>query len=79
MVAAAPSSPAATRRPLTVNPASGVSYALLRTIEEAVGEKWSEEMEGAWGEGYDQLAAAIQAEMKDEMRPRPLINHSDFH
>ncbi|KAF8021213.1 hypothetical protein BT93_G1599 [Corymbia citriodora subsp. variegata] len=43
-----------------------VRDALLRTIEEAVGEKWSEEMEGAWGVGYDQLAAAIQAEMKDD-------------
>ncbi|KAI6676580.1 hypothetical protein NL676_037376 [Syzygium grande] len=42
---------------------------LLRTIEEAVGEKWSEEMEGAWGEGYDELTAAIQAEMKDEAAP----------
>jgi len=46
-----------------------VRDALLRTIEEAVGEKWSEEMEGAWGAGYDQLAAAIQAEMKDDAAP----------
>lgn len=44
-----------------------VRDALLRTIEEAVGEKWCEEMERAWGEGYDQLAAAIQAEMKDDV------------
>ncbi|KAF8021214.1 hypothetical protein BT93_G1600 [Corymbia citriodora subsp. variegata] len=42
-----------------------VRDALLRTIEGAVGEKWSKEMEGAWGTGYDQLAAAIQAAMKD--------------
>ncbi|KAF8020831.1 hypothetical protein BT93_G1300 [Corymbia citriodora subsp. variegata] len=42
-----------------------VRDALLRTIEGTVGEKWSKEMEGAWGTGYDQLAAAIQAAMKD--------------
>ncbi|GAB4836341.1 Non-symbiotic hemoglobin 2 [Ancistrocladus abbreviatus] len=43
-----------------------VKEALLRTVEEAVGEKWSEEMKNAWGEAYDQLAAAIQVEMKEE-------------
>lgn len=40
--------------------------ALLRTVKTAVGDKWSEEMGGAWGEAYDQLAAAIKAEMKEE-------------
>ncbi|KAF9612682.1 hypothetical protein IFM89_003157 [Coptis chinensis] len=43
-----------------------VKEALLRTIKDALGEKWSEEMCSAWGEAYDQLAAAIKAEMKEE-------------
>ncbi|XVF75654.1 hypothetical protein PTKIN_Ptkin13bG0204300 [Pterospermum kingtungense] len=44
-----------------------VKEALLRTIEEGVGEgKWSDEMKCAWAEAYDQLAAAIKAEMKEE-------------
>uniref|UniRef100_A0A5B7C5Z9 Putative non-symbiotic hemoglobin 2 n=1 Tax=Davidia involucrata TaxID=16924 RepID=A0A5B7C5Z9_DAVIN len=43
-----------------------VKEALLRTVKEAVGEKWSEELNGAWSEAYDQLAAAIKAEMKEE-------------
>ncbi|XWS66253.1 hypothetical protein CRYUN_Cryun05aG0183700 [Craigia yunnanensis] len=44
-----------------------VKEALLRTIKEAFGEeKWSDEMNCAWGEAYDQLAAAIKAEMKEE-------------
>ncbi|CAL1358638.1 unnamed protein product [Linum trigynum] len=39
--------------------------ALLRTLKEAIGdEKWSQELEAAWGEAYDQLAAAIRVEMK---------------
>ncbi|KAH7853553.1 hypothetical protein Vadar_003905 [Vaccinium darrowii] len=41
-----------------------VKEALLRTVREAAGEKWNEEMKGAWGEAYDQLATAIKAEMK---------------
>ncbi|XAR72847.1 hypothetical protein NMG60_11019625 [Bertholletia excelsa] len=41
-----------------------VKYALLETIKEAVPEMWSEEMKNAWGEAYDQLAAAIKNEMK---------------
>ncbi|RWR91940.1 Non-symbiotic hemoglobin [Cinnamomum micranthum f. kanehirae] len=44
-----------------------VKEALLRTIKDAVGKKWSEEMLGAWAEAYDHLAAAIKAEMKEEM------------
>ena len=40
--------------------------ALLRTIKGGVGEKWSEETGSAWNEAYDQLAAAIKAEMKEE-------------
>ncbi|KNA15929.1 hypothetical protein SOVF_093930 [Spinacia oleracea] len=43
-----------------------VKQALLRTIEEATAEKWSEELKCAWGVAYDQLAAAIKAEMKEE-------------
>lgn len=43
-----------------------VKDALLRTIKEAVGEKWTEEMKDAWGEAYDHLAAAIKGEMKAE-------------
>ncbi|KAI8554355.1 hypothetical protein RHMOL_Rhmol05G0092500 [Rhododendron molle] len=39
-------------------------YALLETIKEAVPEMWSPEMKNAWGEAFDQLAAAIKAEMK---------------
>ncbi|PPS02469.1 hypothetical protein GOBAR_AA18190 [Gossypium barbadense] len=43
-----------------------VKEALIRTIEEAIGEeKWNEEMKNAWGEAYDQLAEAIKAEMKN--------------
>ncbi|KAE8729383.1 Non-symbiotic hemoglobin 1 [Hibiscus syriacus] len=38
-------------------------YALLETIKEAVPELWSPEMKNAWGEAYDQLAAAIKSEM----------------
>ncbi|XVE67419.1 hypothetical protein DITRI_Ditri08aG0159300 [Diplodiscus trichospermus] len=38
-------------------------YALLETIKEAVPEMWSPEMKNAWGEAYDQLAAAIKNEM----------------
>ncbi|KAI3470541.1 hypothetical protein Pfo_027204 [Paulownia fortunei] len=43
-----------------------VKEALLRTVKEASGEKWSEEMNGAWGEAYDQLATAIKKEMQAE-------------
>ncbi|XP_027111429.1 non-symbiotic hemoglobin 2-like [Coffea eugenioides] len=43
-----------------------VKEALLKTIEEGVGEKWSEEMKNAWGEAYDHLAAAIMGEMQVE-------------
>lgn len=39
-------------------------YALLETIKEAIPEMWSPEMKMAWGEAYDQLAAAIKAEMR---------------
>ncbi|XP_042512459.1 non-symbiotic hemoglobin 2 [Macadamia integrifolia] len=41
-----------------------VKEALLRTIEEEMGEKWSKNMGNAWGEAYDHLAAAIKAEME---------------
>ncbi|KAG5615992.1 hypothetical protein H5410_015816 [Solanum commersonii] len=43
-----------------------VKEALLRTVEEAMGKKWKDEMKEAWGEAYDQLAAAIKAEMHAE-------------
>ncbi|XP_052204015.1 non-symbiotic hemoglobin 2-like [Diospyros lotus] len=51
-----------------------VKEALLRMVKEAIGEKWKEEMNGAWGEAYDQLATAIKAEMKREAAlPHPSI------
>lgn len=43
-----------------------VKEALLGTIKEAVGESWSDEMGGAWGEAYDQLAATIKTQMEEE-------------
>ncbi|OWM70258.1 non-symbiotic hemoglobin 2 [Punica granatum] len=43
-----------------------VKEALLRTIEEGVGNKWGEDMGSAWSEAYDQLVAAIKAEMNSE-------------
>ncbi|XP_038691721.1 LOW QUALITY PROTEIN: non-symbiotic hemoglobin 2 [Tripterygium wilfordii] len=43
-----------------------VKEALLRTIQGAVGEKWSDEMGQAWTEAYDQLAAAMKAQMKQD-------------
>ncbi|GMH02740.1 hypothetical protein Nepgr_004579 [Nepenthes gracilis] len=45
-------------------------YALLETVKEAVPEMWSLETKNAWGEAYDQLAAAI----KQEMKPQSLIS-----
>lgn len=44
-----------------------VKQALLRTIEEASGDKWSEELKCAWSVAYDHLAAAIKAEMKEQV------------
>ncbi|XP_054795600.1 non-symbiotic hemoglobin-like [Prosopis cineraria] len=41
-----------------------VKFALLETIKEAVSEMWLPDMKDAWGVAYDQLAAAIKAEMK---------------
>ncbi|KAL1361938.1 hypothetical protein HN51_010246 [Arachis hypogaea] len=38
--------------------------ALLETIKEGVGEQWSAALSDAWGVAYDQLVAAIKAEMK---------------
>ncbi|XP_071707314.1 anaerobic nitrite reductase HB2-like [Rutidosis leptorrhynchoides] len=43
-----------------------VKKGVLRTVQKGVGEKWSEEMKGAWSEAYDQLAAAILDKMKKE-------------
>ncbi|XP_074282399.1 anaerobic nitrite reductase HB2 [Silene latifolia] len=43
-----------------------VKEVLLKTVEEAVGDKWSVETKDAWSAAYDQLAAAIKAEMKAE-------------
>ncbi|XP_028763938.1 non-symbiotic hemoglobin 2-like [Neltuma alba] len=37
--------------------------ALLNTIKEAVGEKWSEDMKNAWSTAYDELATTIKREM----------------
>ncbi|KAF7811613.1 non-symbiotic hemoglobin 2 [Senna tora] len=42
-----------------------VKEALLRTIKEAMGEKWSEDMSNAWAKAYDELGAAIKKEMKE--------------
>ncbi|KAL4576792.1 hypothetical protein LXL04_012891 [Taraxacum kok-saghyz] len=44
-----------------------VKEGVLRTVEKGVGEKWNEEMKEAWSEAYDQLAAAILAEMNKEI------------
>ncbi|XP_057789445.1 non-symbiotic hemoglobin 2 [Salvia miltiorrhiza] len=41
-----------------------VKEALLRTMKEAMGEKWSEEMSNSWAGAYDHLATAIKNEMK---------------
>ncbi|XP_042011581.1 non-symbiotic hemoglobin 2 [Salvia splendens] len=43
-----------------------VKEALLRTVKEAMGEKCSDEMSGAWADAYDHLATAIKNEMKAE-------------
>lgn len=43
-----------------------VKEALIRTVAKAMGERCSEEMKNAWGEAYDQMAAAIITEMKQE-------------
>ncbi|CAK8572983.1 unnamed protein product [Lathyrus sativus] len=40
-----------------------VKEALLKTIKEAVGNKWSEELSNAWEIAYDGLAVAIMKEM----------------
>ncbi|XP_020222838.1 leghemoglobin [Cajanus cajan] len=37
-----------------------VKEALLKTIKEAVGDKWSDELSNAWEVAYDELAAAIK-------------------
>ncbi|KAG4397705.1 hypothetical protein AAZX31_10G188200 [Glycine max] len=40
-----------------------VKEALLKTIKEAVGDKWSEELSNAWEVAYDEIAAAIKKAM----------------
>ncbi|CAL0321233.1 unnamed protein product [Lupinus luteus] len=42
-----------------------VKEALLKTIKEAIGEKWSDELSNAWEIAYDELADVIKKEMKD--------------
>jgi hemoglobin-like flavoprotein len=37
--------------------------AMLKTIKKAVEDKWSEELDCAWGIAYDELAAAIKKAM----------------
>ncbi|KAK7343936.1 hypothetical protein VNO77_13071 [Canavalia gladiata] len=37
--------------------------AMLKTIKEAMGDKWSDELGNAWGAAYDELAAAIKKAM----------------
>ncbi|XP_024973473.1 non-symbiotic hemoglobin 2-like [Cynara cardunculus var. scolymus] len=51
-----------------------VKEALLRTVEKAVGEKWSEDMKLAWSEAYDQLAATIKTQMTKEAAETHLPN-----
>lgn len=43
-----------------------VKDALLQTIKEALGERWSEDMNSARARAYDELAAAIKKEMKEQ-------------
>ncbi|XP_020222840.1 leghemoglobin C2 [Cajanus cajan] len=38
--------------------------AFLKTIKEAVGDKWSDDLSKAWEVAYDQMAAAIKKAMK---------------
>ncbi|KAL5981814.1 hypothetical protein ACLOJK_015879 [Asimina triloba] len=38
--------------------------AMLRSVEEMMGEKWSEEMEDAWGIAFDRLTDVIKEEMR---------------
>ncbi|XP_004490880.1 leghemoglobin-1-like [Cicer arietinum] len=40
-----------------------VKEALLKTIKEATGDKWSEELNTAWEVAYDELATAIKKAM----------------
>ncbi|XP_061363805.1 leghemoglobin-like [Gastrolobium bilobum] len=40
-----------------------VKDAVLKTIKEAVGDKWSDELSNAWEIAYDELAAAIKKAM----------------
>nr|P28010.1 RecName: Full=Leghemoglobin [Medicago sativa]AAB48005.1 leghemoglobin [Medicago sativa] len=40
-----------------------VKEALLKTIKEAVGDKWSEELSTSWEVAYDGLASAIKKAM----------------
>ncbi|KAK7268483.1 hypothetical protein RIF29_21182 [Crotalaria pallida] len=42
-----------------------VKEALLKTIKEAVGDKWNEELSNAWVVSYDELAIVIKKEMKN--------------
>ncbi|KAJ1435813.1 Leghemeoglobin [Sesbania bispinosa] len=42
-----------------------VKEALLKTMKEAMGDKWSEELSNAWEVAYGELAIAIKKAMKD--------------
>ena len=46
-----------------------VKEALLKTIKEAVGDKWSDELSSAWEVAYDELAAAIKKAFQDLLLP----------
>ncbi|KAL2324953.1 hypothetical protein Fmac_024011 [Flemingia macrophylla] len=48
-----------------------VKEALLKTIKEAVGDKWSDELSSAWEAAYDALAALVSEESmaKGEKKP----------
>lgn len=40
-----------------------IKEAVLKTIKEAVGDKWNQEMNDAWEQAYDAMAAAIKKTM----------------
>ncbi|KAK7343937.1 hypothetical protein VNO77_13072 [Canavalia gladiata] len=42
-----------------------VKEALLKTIKEAMEDKWSEELDKAWEVAYDELASSIKKTMKN--------------
>ncbi|XP_054786008.1 non-symbiotic hemoglobin 2-like [Prosopis cineraria] len=41
--------------------------ALLKTIKEAMGDRWSEDVNRVWAAAYDGLATAVKQEMKESI------------